>query len=306
MRWLREKFDWAVREGKSLAIKKVFEWVAVSVATLLGGWVWAVLRKVFDDEQPFAKASLWVRIRTIAAEAYADPLGFSLDLLRNDLGSTILALILIAGYVILFVLLRRGRRKLQEASIERALAIEAGLGGRWAHAKIDGEGGAPWHDLCSEIQRHDNGVLWVLGANGIDTFGRPGSPLYTTLEHFRGSVRVVLADPDGDETAGRAATVHVGLAEYKRNIATSVRRLRDLRHQHHPIEGRYYNGQPNWKMIITSRTAWIQYYAPGVHVDQTAVWRLDSTEHGKGLYHLFAMEFERIWRRCADMPMQLN
>ena len=84
-----------------------------------------------------------------------------------------------------------------------------------------------------------------------------------------------------------------------------MRRLRDLRYQHHAIDGRFYNGQPNWKMIITSRTAWLQYYAPGKHVDETPVWRLDSTEHGNGLYHIFAMEFERIWRRCEghDMPL---
>jgi hypothetical protein len=137
--------------------------------------------------------------------------------------------------------------------------------------------------LCAEISRHDNRVLFILGANGVETFGRPGSPLYKALEDFRGSVRVILTDPESDETAGRAAGLGTPIGEYKRAITTSVRRLSDLRHQHHSIEGRYYNGQPNWKMIITSRTEWIQYYAPGVHVDATPVWRFDSTEHGGGL-----------------------
>jgi hypothetical protein len=302
--WLHDKFTWAVSEGKSLAYKETFKWIALWLATLIGGWLWAVARRLFDDEQPFASAPLWVRIKAIALDFYADPISYSVTLLRNDLGSTILALILLSGYAILFVLLRRGKRKLREASVERALAIQAGIGGRWPHAKIQNEGGAPWNDLCSEIARNDNGVLLILGANGVETFGRPGAPLYETMQQFRGLVRVILTDPDSPQTAGRAATVNVSMAEYKRAIAASVKRLRDLKHQQHSIEGRYYAGQPNWKLIITSRTCWLQYYAPGKHVDETPVWRFDTTEHGDGLYHLFAMEFERIWHRCegSDMP----
>jgi hypothetical protein len=73
------------------------------------------------------------------------------------------------------------------------------------------------------------------------------------------------------------------------------------------VDGRYYTGEPNWKMIITSRTAWIQYYSPGgPHVDQTPVYRFDANNDGQGLYYLFKMEFERIWRRCEASPMKLT
>ena len=195
MPW-REKVSWTISESKSLAIKEVLKWVLLSVATLVGGWLWAAARRIFDEDQPFAAAPLWDRVRTLATDFYADPIGYSLALLRNDLGTTILALIMLAGYAILFVLLRRGKRKLREASVERALAIEAGIGGRWPHAKINNEGGAPWKDLCAEISRHDNGILLILGANGVDTFGRPGAPLYEAMQNFRGSVRVILTDPD--------------------------------------------------------------------------------------------------------------
>jgi hypothetical protein len=304
--WLREKAAWAFSESKSLALKEILKWVLVSIATLVGGWLWAAARRVFNDDQPFASAPVWVRIKAVSLDFWADPVTYSLTLLRNDFASTVLALILIALYAILFILLRRGRRKLREASVERALAIQAGIGGRWPHAKINGEGGAPWTDLCAEISRSDNGMLLILGANGVDTFGRPGSPLYDVMQNFKGTARFVLTDPNSSQTAGRAAAVNVSVTEYKRAIALSVKRLRDLRHQHHAIEGRYYEGQPNWKMIITSRTAWVQYYVPGQHVDETAVWRFDSTLHGNGLYHLFAMEFERIWHRCEYKEMDLH
>jgi hypothetical protein len=41
-------------------------------------------------------------------------------------------------------------------------------------------------------------------------------------------------------------------------------------------------------------------------LDETPVWRFDSTEHGKGLYHLFAMEFDRIWHRCEGSEMHFS
>jgi hypothetical protein len=184
--------------------------------------------------------------------------------------------------------------------------VQAGLGGRWPHAKPDDPGGAPWKDLCAEILRHDNRMLLILGANGVETFGRPGSPLFDVMQKFLGQTRVILIDANSNHAAGRAATVNQTVSEYKRAISASAKRLRDLRHQQHSIDGRYYDGLPNWKMIITSRTAWIQYYVPGQHVAETPVWRFDSTEEGSGLYNLFAMEFERIWRRCEHNEMALN
>jgi hypothetical protein len=247
-----------------------------------------------------------VRTKALALDFYENPIGYSLDLLRTNPGNAILALVLVALYVILFILLRRSRWILREVSIERALAVQAGLGGRWPHAKPDDPGGAPWKDLCAEILRHDNRMLLILGANGVETFGRPGSPLFDVMQKFLGQTRVILIDANSNHAAGRAATVNQTVSEYKRAISASAKRLRDLRHQQHSIDGRYYDGLPNWKMIITSRTAWIQYYVPGQHVAETPVWRFDSTEEGSGLYNLFAMEFERIWRRCEHNEMALN
>jgi hypothetical protein len=215
-------------------------------------------------------------------------------------------LVLTASYAIFFILLRRSNWILREATIERVLAVQAGIGGRWPHAKPDDPGGAPWNDLCAEIKRHDNRTLLILGANGVETFGRQGSPLYDVMQHFLGQTRVILIDPESEQAAGRAAAVHQSINEYKKAIAVSAKRLRELRHQHHAIEARYYDGLPNWKMIITSRTAWIQYHIPGQHVAETPTWRFDSTEEGSGLYTLFALEFERVWRRCEFSEIPLN
>ena len=224
------------------------------------------------------------------------------------------ALVLAAILVVIAVLFRRARRRikalaisLEEASVAKALVNQLGIGGRWADAKDSG--GPPWLDVCKEIQRPGNTVLDILGANGIETFGERGSPLYFTMQTFTGTVRVVLLHPAGRETAGRASSVGTDVRSYRKAIIASQARLRELRKQHRAVDGRFYDGQPNWKLIITSRTAWVQYYAPtGKHVNETPMYRFDASEDEdrSSLFHLFHMEFDRIWRRCAELPMKLD
>ncbi|MEH2585966.1 hypothetical protein V1281_007861 [Nitrobacteraceae bacterium AZCC 2161] len=105
----------------------------------------------------------------------------------------------------------------------------------------------------------------------------------------------------------RAAAVGLNAVEYEKAIRASVKRLKELRKQAHSIEARYYEGQPNWKLIITNSILWIQYYlAGGPHVDQTPVWLDSVTGNGDGFYHLFHMEFDRIWERCLPTPINLS
>jgi hypothetical protein len=303
---LRARFTWLYTESRSLALKEALKWLLVSGATLAGGWLLAVARRVVDTNSPSASEPLWIRVRAVAFDFYHAPLTYSLSLLKANPGSTLLGLVLVASYAVLIILWRRTKWSLREATAERALAIKAGIGGRWPHARTNDTDGAPWPDLCAEISRYDNDALFILCANGLETFGRPSSPLFNAMQDFLGQTRVILIDLNSSYAAGRAAAVSQTAAEYKKAIATSVKRLRDLRHQQHSVEGRFYDGLPNWKMIITNRTAWIQYYTPGKHVQETPVWRFDTTEQGSGLYHLFRLEFERIWRRCEKNEMDLN
>ena len=298
---VRERLEWARDELKSLLAKEALKRVALGLLALIGGWVWAFFLRLADETSagvPFVE-----RLKQLWAAATRNPLDFSLQLLIDYPGQTLLAGIMIGGYLVLFAIIWRTRRTLHVAQIERTLAVRAGIGGWWPNAKPGNDGSAPWGDLCAEIARPENRTLLILGANGIDTFGRSGAPLHDALQAFRGTVRVILAHPDSEQTKGRAAAVGIKTVEYKSAITTSVALLRDLRRQHHAVDGRFYDGQPNWKMIITSRTAWIQYYAPGQHVDESPVWRFDGNDDGNGLYYLFAAEFERIWRRCEEHEM---
>lgn len=222
--------------------------------------------------------------------------------------------ILAVGFIILGRLLKRAHdrvesqgEKLKEADTYKALIDAAGLGGRWPHAAIDGSG-APWDDLRTDIAHPTNTVLYILGANGIDTFGREGSPLHEAMQKFQGTIRVILCSPKNTNMIGRAESLGVDPGDYKRAISRSVKWLKELAAQNHAIEGRYYSGIPNWKMIITSQALWLQYYKPGgSHIERTPVYRFDAAgDDGMALYHLFHMEFDRIWNRCTDDVMPLR
>ena len=55
--------------------------------------------------------------------------------------------------------------------------------------------------------------------------------------------------------AGRAASVGMDVRAYRKAIMKSQARLRALKNQQRAVDGRFYEGQPNWKLILTSRTA---------------------------------------------------
>ncbi len=302
MWWGRKAASWLAQEAWGIGIKEILKWIVLAIVAVASTSILTAISNVLQ-----VPGGSWTAVWDKTLEALRAPYQYVVQSLLNDPVYYFTVLALVSFNLILAVLLRRAYTHLRISTAKQVLAEEAGLGGRWPHAKLAEPDGAPWDKLREEILRADNHHLDILGANGVDTFGGTGSPLFETLREYRGNLRVILIDPDSRELEGRAGAVATDPREYKANIRTSERRLKELRKQHHAIEGRFYTGQPNWKLIITDKTAWIQYYAPGGHhVDETPVWRFDSTQNGDGLFHLFRMEFERIFRRCEGNDMNLR
>jgi hypothetical protein len=147
----------------------------------------------------------------------------------------------------------------------------------------------------------------MLCASGFETFGDTASPLYEVLQQYSGPTRVMLLHPNKEHMHDRARSLNVNVRSYRKAIIGSQARLRELRRRDHAVDGRFYDGQANWKLLITSRTAWVQYYEPtGRHVQDNPIVRFDITEAETGLYHLFHMEFDRLWQLSAEYPMKLE
>jgi hypothetical protein len=293
--------------------KKVRGWIYVAVSL----YALSLLQSLYGLDHiptwPEAGRLIWASVKNFPSFLRDWFISTPYDLVVENPVQSAALLLLIVGYIILVALLMRANKSLNRqseilkgADANHALVSQAGIKARYPHAKQT-DGGAPWKTLCEEILHPENKFVYILGANGIDTFGGPKSPLYDAMESFRGTFRVILCKPDGTRMKGRAAAVGVTVAEYTRAIKTSVRRLKDLKKKQHAVDARFYDGQPNWKLIITNSTLWIQYYQPGgPHVDQTPVWLVSATEGGDGLYHLFHMEFDRVWARCTGPGSQAN
>jgi hypothetical protein len=221
-----------------------------------------------------------------------------------------LYLMLITGAFILVIPLFRARRRiraqgerLREGDKFQNLITRTGLTAHWPHGRNDGTG-ASWVSLCRAIRRPPQ-FVWILGANGADTFSLPNSPLYEVLEDFPNSLRVMLAHPDSEFTSARATDVHTDQKEYRRLIIQSVERLKALYARRQNIEARYYWDRPTWKMIITGRSMWVQYYQPGQHVANTPVFRFAAGTRNN-LYQSFYQKYEHLWYGARQHIIKLD
>ena len=285
-----------------------------AIAGFIAAWVISALNLWQDQPRPIPLERIPYLLWRSFINIFADPGDWSRFILEKPqraIPAVLIVMVLIGLVALLYRAYKTIGRQLtlvKEAAENKALVAQFGAGARWPHARRSGAGGAPWDDLIKEIERPGNHSLDILGANGVDTFADVASPLYDVLARFKnGPIRVILAFPDRRTVTGRALNVGTNARDYVKAIIKSQSRLRELKSHHLSVDGRYYKGEPNWKLIITSRTAWMQYYEPGgPHVDQTPVYRFDASDEGQGLYHLFKLEFERIWRRCEADPMKLN
>jgi hypothetical protein len=310
---MKSAATWIAEETKGLLKKEALKFVVLTALSLIVAWILTRVSQLLQLEPPLTLDNLGSQAVVLLQDFKAHPYDNTIGVLTaNPLASGV-SLAFSSLLVVSAVLVRRAHFKverisadLQEVAANAALAAKLGIGGRWAHSARDGSG-APWNELSQEILRAENNVLDILGANGLETFGEPGAPLYDTLQKFSGTTRVILLHPTSSETTGRARSVNIAVRTYRKAILASQARVRDLRKSHHAVDGRFYDGQPNWKMIITSRTAWVQYYIPGgVHVAATPVFRFDVSDDASCFYNLFHMEFDRIWRRCEGSPMKLS
>ncbi|SCB53830.1 hypothetical protein GA0061098_102137 [Bradyrhizobium shewense] len=316
--WLIDKFREKAKEKVAETGATVSNWLWGVILAALGAYALSIFQAYFHlDHTP-----TWPEVGGLLLDSAKSLPSFLWDwlisrpydaIIKDHPAISIAVIVLTVTGLILASLLFRANRILNrqgeilsDAAANEALVTQAGIKGRFPHAR-QADDGAPWKSLCEDILRAENKFVYILGANGIDTFGKPGSPLHEALQNFRGHIRVILCKPGSKQMKGRAAAVGMISGEYEKAIKESVRRLKFLKKQAHSIEGRYYEGQPNWKLIVTNSTLWVQYYLPGgPHVDQTPAWLLNATDNTDGFYHLFHMEFNRIWERCVEAPINLN
>ena len=212
----------------------------------------------------------------------------------------IVAVLVFAGVIIwcLSLVAQRLVRALLSSIDRRHLVQLVGLSGYWPDAKPDASHAA-WVALHNHVSEANNPILYILGSTGLDTFGREASPLWESIREFSGEVRIILLSPDSEYLPERAADVGMTEGEYREEIRAALEQIQRWRDSGHRISHRTYDSLPNWKIILTSRLVWVQYYRHRKHVQETPVYQFYATNGETGLYHLFNEEFARIWRLCG-------
>jgi transcriptional regulator with XRE-family HTH domain len=136
--------------------------------------------------------------------------------------------------------------------------------------------------------------LDVLAVRALGLLGMNGSLLRESLARTDRcmTVRVLLADPDSEATARRAAEVGESRESFARGIQLSVSRLRELRDTV-SLEIYYYDALPIWRLIALDHTIYASTFSSRLEGHQTATYKIAASSDGT-LYGGFRRTFDEF------------
>lgn len=155
-------------------------------------------------------------------------------------------------------------------------------------------------ELLVEEARKAN-TIELIGATGYKTFAKNDSEGTATLrdafQNAKGEIKVILLNPEGEQARNRATAVNMNWEDYKHEIESSIRFLKELKNKGKAVSLKFYDQKPIWKLIRLDNFMWLQYYHPNSHVEKMPVYGLKRA-HGKGNHNLFDplySVFEKKW-----------
>lgn len=157
-----------------------------------------------------------------------------------------------------------------------------------------------WNYFLTKVLEENPSQLKILGASGYETFHLVDSPLHKLIEAFPYSVKILLLDANSQYVPERAQSVGEKTAKYRSDITDSFRWLKGLSQRNPKVEVKTYDHLPNWKMILTDKHLWLQYYMPNKHVDDSVVYIIYRNNDNSSLYEPFYNEFHRLWNAASN------
>lgn len=193
------------------------------------------------------------------------------------------------------ILLSRAVNLFQKSARFQSILEGAGLADFSQHDEKD-EKSHDWSKCCDEILADaQNTKLKILGANGRDTFGNADAPLHELVGHFKGEIEVLLMHPSCDAFKSRTASLGEDAEQYLNHLRETLDFCAYLSNKTRNITVKLYSQTPIWKMLITNKYMWLQYYAPLKHVDNMPVYTFYSDEKGTSLFIPLVDVFRKRW-----------
>lgn len=154
---------------------------------------------------------------------------------------------------------------------------------------------------AEDIRSHVTQALQVdvLAVRALGLIGMNGSLLRESLtkaEH-RVGLRVLLAGPDSETTARRAAEIGESRESFASGIRLSVSRLRELQDVAR-LEVYYYDALPIWRLIALDHTIYASTFASTLEGHQTTTYKIAASADGT-LHSGFRRVFNEL-RTTAD------
>ena len=158
-----------------------------------------------------------------------------------------------------------------------------------------------WQIFLQRIQDENPSTIRILGASGCETFYQEQSPLHELVKNFSGSVQVLILDPESSCIVDRAKSIDVKVSDYRSETKKSLNYLKKLRETKEMLSVKLYSHLPNWKMVVTDKYLWLQYYSSESHVDDTVVYMIYKNNNNQSLYTPFLYEFNRLWEAAKKV-----
>ena len=85
-----------------------------------------------------------------------------------------------------------------------------------------------------------------------------------------------------------------------------MRKYRLVAKKGESVELRLYESLPIWKMFLTNRLLWVQYYKPGEHVDKTPIYCFEYGGVESTLFDGFRTVFKKRWSHDGSTIVHLE
>ena len=158
-----------------------------------------------------------------------------------------------------------------------------------------------WQFFLQLIKEENPSTIRILGASGCETFSQEHSPLHDLVKSFSGgSMQILMLDSDSPCILDRAKSINVKVSDYRSETKRSLSYLKKLRETKESLSVKLYSHLPNWKMVLTDKYLWLQYYSSENHVEDTVVYMVYKNNDNQSLYTPFLYEFNRLWEAAQD------
>jgi hypothetical protein len=165
-----------------------------------------------------------------------------------------------------------------------------------------------WSLIVDSFQKSsNNSELWILGANGVETFSASTSPLCNLLRTYNKPIRVLLLKPYSKGFNKRTSEINANAQKYADEIIDSIDFCAQLKTTHgRDIELKLYSEIAIWKMLRISSEVWLQNYAPNKPVEDMPLYCFRSLEADGNLYDAFVSVFSKRWLMDGNPQIDLS